>query len=188
MTVDDALTAYMKGDLALFPPQVIMLTTFKFLNFDFAKLRAHLRQLQVNPQSYLTNRGTVIIFKQIEEQEGEKSEKTLMKQTRHLYSDYDLLPDKEREDTLYVFTDEDYIRENPHLAVFSKAYDGKRTHEDICKALKACTMHLYFHDFKSIQSSVMGYTIGKNQRQRGYMAQGVMRIFRLEVSKSVLHN
>ena len=79
LTVEDALSLYMKGELPLFPPQVIMLTRLKFLNCTYNKLRAYLRQSQLKPDSYLTNRGTMILFSQLAEQEGKKSEKALMK-------------------------------------------------------------------------------------------------------------
>ena len=67
----------------------------------------------------MTNRGTVIAFSQLAKQEKKNAEMALMKQTRLLFSDYDLLSDKERRQSLHVFTDEELIKANPELAIFS---------------------------------------------------------------------
>ena len=67
----------------------------------------------------MTNRATVINFNQLAKQEKKNVEKALMKQTRLLFSNYDLLSDKERKQSLHVFTDEGIIKGNPELAIFS---------------------------------------------------------------------
>ena len=48
-----------------------------------------------------------------------KKEMERIRQTKLLFSEYDLKSDQEREGELHVYTDEEYIKENPELEIFS---------------------------------------------------------------------
>ena len=48
-----------------------------------------------------------------------KKEMERIRQTKLLFSEYDLKSDEEREGELHVYTDEEYIKENPELEIFS---------------------------------------------------------------------
>ena len=83
--------------------------------------------------SYLTDCGRFYFFKQTASQKNGKE--LAMKECKKLFTNYDLLSDKERESNLYVFTIEEYIKQKPKLAIFSKNYNRKKTYEDLCEAL-----------------------------------------------------
>ena len=78
------------------------------------------------------------------------------------------------------------IAEDPNLSIFSKNYQGEKTFEDLHEALMNCDMHIWQHDYYSMQDSVVGYYVSPNQRYRCY-CNGFMRIFRLEISETVLN-
>ena len=52
-----------------------------------------------------------------------------MKHMKSLFDDYDYLTDSEREDSLYVYTNEEVIASDPDLAIFSKNFTGEKTKE-----------------------------------------------------------
>ena len=76
-------------------------------------------QNQMSPFPYLTNRGFIVTYAMFGGKDEKKKEMEKIKQTKLLFSDYDLLSDKEREEELYVYTDEEYIKENPEFEIFS---------------------------------------------------------------------
>ena len=78
-----------------------------------------MRQQQTNPFSYLTNRGFIVMLGMLAGKDEKKKEIERMRQTKLLFSEYDLKSDQEREAELHVYTDEEYIKENPELEIFS---------------------------------------------------------------------
>ena len=78
-----------------------------------------MRQQQTNPFSYLTNRGFIVMLGMLAGKDEKKKEIERMRQTKLLFSEYDLKSDQEREGELHVYTDEEYIKENPELEIFS---------------------------------------------------------------------
>ena len=76
-------------------------------------------------------------------------------------SDYDLQPDSSKTD-LHIYTDEDLIALHPELAIFSRFYDQKKTHEAIADGLKNILFYIWCGDFYSTQDNISGYHIGCN--------------------------
>lgn len=118
-----------------------------------------------------------------------KTPKDAQKQVRFLYTkDFDLRSDAEKQAAgLHIWTDEGHIAKDPALAVLSKDYKGVKTHENVEGALRACNVDLWNHDFMSMQDTVCGYVIKKNQRYRLFTQGHGFNVFRIEISEEVLN-
>ena len=67
----------------------------------------------------MTNRGFIVTLGMLAGKDEKKKEMERIRQTKLLFSEYDLKSDQEREGELHVYTDEEYIKENPELEIFS---------------------------------------------------------------------
>jgi hypothetical protein len=83
-------------------------------------------------ESYLTDRGHMFFFENENYKEGKDESHPdvgRMKHMKSLFDDYDYLTDSEREDSLYVYTNEEVIASDPDLTIFSKNFTGEKTKE-----------------------------------------------------------
>ena len=102
--VDQALQMYEFDQLALFVPQVNLLTSLLTQNLGYDELINNAKKWQVNPLSYLTNKGLMITLSTLEAKDQEKQFARMFEK-----SDFD----KDRE--VNVWTDETYISQRPGL-------------------------------------------------------------------------
>lgn len=118
-----------------------------------------------------------------------KTSKDAQKQVRFLYNkDFDLCPEKERQAAgLHVWTDEGHIAKDPDLAVLSTGFRGVKSYANVETALRKCNVDLWNHDFMSMQDTVSGYAIKKNQRFRLFTMGHGFTVFRIEMSEEVLN-
>ena len=130
--------------------------------------------------SYLTNTPRGYSFKQYS-----GNQKLMMKEAGKLFTEYDLLCDSERSDSLLVYTNEQVIAKSPKLQILSRSYTGIKSPEQLASALKDCNMYIYQRDEKSMQEIVAGMYVGRDFREREFMTLGG-EIFRYEISKKVL--
>lgn len=108
----------------MFPPQILILLSLMYHGANYAQLKTILERTQANPLSYLVERNLPFRFGMY------KSEQDVQKQVRLIYSDFDMQSDLEKEiQGLRVWTDEQRIAQEPELAILSRDFQGKRTHE-----------------------------------------------------------
>jgi len=81
--VDQALDLYKKDELALFGPQVNMLSSLYFYQQSYSELKKMATKTNSNPLSYITNKPHWFnLF--------DKDDKEIGRQVHRMFSDYDL--------------------------------------------------------------------------------------------------
>ena len=67
----------------------------------------------------------------------------MMKEAGKLFTEYDLLCDSERSDSLLVYTNEQVIAKSPKLQILSRSYTGIKSPEQLASAMENCWMYIY---------------------------------------------
>ena len=143
LTVAEALHMFKEQELALFVPQVIVLSRLMFTgaaSHNLASLKAMLEHTDKIAPSYLSQRNHIFMLGH----KNFKSDAARQKHMKLLFDDDDYKPDSER--NLFVFTNEKAIAEDEDLAVFSENAPP-RTTENMLAGLKKVALGLMYGDF-----------------------------------------
>lgn len=113
-----------------------------------------------------------------------KTEEKMIHEAQKLFTEDDMRPDEQREDRVFIYTNEALIAQHPDLHVLSKHYKGKKTHLEIARANTHTWLMLHQRDAMSMQETVALVPTSSDHREREWMAKNFEgATLRIETSK-----
>ena len=178
LTVTKAIEMEKNGELPMMGPQLLMLR-----QFEDDKLGSSLEKLMKVMAVKDSDLNTQMSFEDHLFEFGKTPEKFALKHMINFFNQYDFKSDLERPELL-VHTNEALIAENQNLAILSKEFKGKKTPENMLKALGLVELSICNTDAYGTQGKIAPNPTRqlRTHRNRIFIAAGTRLILRTEVS------